>query len=215
MSVFLKCSHQEEPQPYVGVDPACSRPAIFCVEHDAHVNKEGLLHQMMPLAQLRRTINEKKFRMADKVAVLTDQYSAFMDQLIKEITELKLNKIVELSMLWLRELAANEDEYENLRKLYRNDYEGLTCKDVHWLYFKVIGNEKLEKQKLEEIECYKEICKVMSTLQSSVKARLMISEKVMELEGVVQKGELLKRALPDRKILKENTKEILLEVLNG
>jgi hypothetical protein len=33
----------------------------------------------------------------------------------------------------------------------------------------------------------------------------------MELEGVVQRGELLKRALPDRRVLKENTKEILLE----
>jgi hypothetical protein len=46
----------------------------------------------------------------------------------------------------------------------------------------------------------------MDTLQKSVKARLLIGEKVMELEGVVQKGELLKRALPDRKVLKQNTK---------
>jgi transcriptional regulator len=82
----------------------------------------------------------------------------------------------------------------------------LACKDIHWLYFKVVNNSALEKQKLEEIECYKDISKVMDTLQKSVKARLLIGEKVMELEGVVQKGELLKRALPDRKILKQNTK---------
>jgi phage host-nuclease inhibitor protein Gam len=50
-----------------------------------------------------------KFKMTDKVAVLTEQYSSFMDELIKEITELKLRKIVELSMLWLRELASTED----------------------------------------------------------------------------------------------------------
>jgi phage host-nuclease inhibitor protein Gam len=60
------------------------------------------LHQMMPLAQFKRNLNEQKFKMADKVAALTDQYSAFMDELIKEITELKLRKVVELSMLWLR-----------------------------------------------------------------------------------------------------------------
>jgi hypothetical protein len=57
---------------------------------------------MMPLAQFKRNLNEQKFKMADKVAALTDQYSAFMDELIKEITELKLRKVVELSMLWLR-----------------------------------------------------------------------------------------------------------------
>lgn len=60
---------------------------------------------MMPLTQFRRTINEKKFKMSDKVAVLTDRYNLFMDELIKEIIELKLRKSVELSMLWLRELA--------------------------------------------------------------------------------------------------------------
>lgn len=59
----------------------------------------------MPLTQFRRTINEKKFKMSDKVAVLTDRYNLFMDELIKEIIELKLRKSVELSMLWLRELA--------------------------------------------------------------------------------------------------------------
>jgi len=34
---------------------------------------------MMPLGQFRRNLNEQKFKMADKVAVLTEQYSAFMD----------------------------------------------------------------------------------------------------------------------------------------
>lgn len=53
----------------------------------------------------------------------------------------------------------------------------------------------------------------MDTLMNSAKAKLMIVDKVMELEGIVQKGELLKRAMPDRRILRENTKEILLETL--
>lgn len=63
---------------------------------------------MMPLSHFKRSINEMKFKMADKVGELIDQYSNFMDQLIKEITELKLRKTVELSMLWLRELSSNE-----------------------------------------------------------------------------------------------------------
>lgn len=121
MSVELGCC-QGEAQPFIGVDAGCSRAAIFCVEHDPHQNREGLIHQMMPLGQFKRAINEKKFRMGDKVGALTDQYSAYMDELIREISELKLRKIVELSMLWLRELATSEEEYENLRKIYRNDY---------------------------------------------------------------------------------------------
>jgi hypothetical protein len=136
---------------------------------------------MMPLGQFRRAINEKKFRMGDKVGALTDQYAAYMDELIKEISELKLRKIVELSMLWLRELATSEEEYENLRKIYRNDYEGLTCRDVHWLYFRVMGNQSLEEQSLQDIQCYKDICKVLETLTTSAKARVVIVEKVMEL----------------------------------
>ena len=91
-------------------------------------------------------------------------------------------------MLWLREVASTEEEYESLRRIYRNDYEGLTCKEAHNLYFKVVGNDTLAKKKLEEIECYREICGVMATLQSSVKAKMAIMEKVGELEGVVQQG---------------------------
>jgi hypothetical protein len=72
-------------------------------------------------------------------------------------------------------LATTEDEYENLRRIYRNDYEGLTCKDAHNLYFKVVNNDQLEGKQLEEIECYREICGVMATLQGSVKARLAIT----------------------------------------
>jgi hypothetical protein len=49
---------------------------------------------MMPLGQFRRNLNDQKFKMGDKVAVLTEQYSAFMDDLIREITELKLRKVV-------------------------------------------------------------------------------------------------------------------------
>lgn len=42
----------------------------------------------------------------------------------------------------------------------------------------------------------------MKTLHDTAKGRMLIAEKVMELEGVVQKGELLRRALPDRKIFR-------------
>lgn len=54
MSCILNCCEQEA---YVGVDDACMRPAIFCIQHSPHNNKEGLLHQMMPLAQFKRSIN--------------------------------------------------------------------------------------------------------------------------------------------------------------
>jgi len=84
MSVLLSCCHdQDGQQPYIGVDSSCNRSAIFCIDHDPHLNKEGLLHQMMPLSQFRRVINETKFQMSDKVTVLVDRYVAFMDDLIK------------------------------------------------------------------------------------------------------------------------------------
>ena len=207
MSVVLGCcADREEQQIYIGVDSACGEPAIFCVEHSPHRNREGLMHQMMPLTQFRRTINEKKFQMADKVGTLVDEYCQFMDQLMVQINELKLNKSVELSMLWLRELASNEEEYETLRRLYRNDYSGLSCRDVHNLYFKVVGNHGMEVQAIEDIPCYADIAKTMNTLTHSVKGQLMITQKVAELEGVVEKGELLRRALPDRRVLREHTK---------
>lgn len=67
MSVVLSCCNRDDIQPYIGVDSTCIKPAIFCVDHDPHRNRDGLIHQMMPLSQFRRTINEKKFQMTDKV----------------------------------------------------------------------------------------------------------------------------------------------------
>ena len=46
-------------------------------------------------------------------------------------------------MLWLRELAENEEEYELMRKIYRMDFSGLTCQDVNSVYYKIIHNEEL------------------------------------------------------------------------
>lgn len=54
----------------------------------------------------------------------------------------------------------------------------------------------------------------MDKLQNSAKARILIVQKVADLQGIVQNGDLLKRALPDRKILKENTRQIFLETHN-
>lgn len=38
----------------------------------------------------------------------------------------------------------------------------------------------------------------MDNLMKSAKAQLLISEKISNLEGIIQKGEILKKALPDR-----------------
>lgn len=46
----------------------------------------------------------------------------------------------------------------------------------------------------------------MEVLSKGVKAKMLIQEKVTSLEGMLEKGELLKRALPERRILNENTK---------
>lgn len=103
MSMILSCCGSDvHNEAYIGVDGDCREPAIFCIEHNPHKNKQGLLHQMLPLAQFKRSINEKKFQMEEIVCKLTDTYSDFMDKLIKEIKELKLRKSIELSMLWLR-----------------------------------------------------------------------------------------------------------------
>lgn len=50
--------------------------------------------------------------MGDKIAALTESYTRFMDQLIEEIADLKMRKVIEMGTLWLRELAASEEEYE-------------------------------------------------------------------------------------------------------
>jgi hypothetical protein len=60
------------------------------------------MHQMLPLKHFKKTLQEKKFRMNEKIGLLIDQYNALMDALIEEIRELKLRKNIEFSMLWLR-----------------------------------------------------------------------------------------------------------------
>lgn len=57
---------------------------------------------MLPLKHFKKTLQEKKFRMNEKIGLLIDQYNALMDALIEEIRELKLRKNIEFSMLWLR-----------------------------------------------------------------------------------------------------------------
>lgn len=44
-----------------------------------------------------------------------------MDDLIAEVTELKVRKSIEMSTLWVRELAQTEEEYEQFKKIFRND----------------------------------------------------------------------------------------------
>lgn len=46
-------------------------------------------------------------------------------------------------MLWLRELASNEDEYELMRQVYRMDFRNLSCHDIHSIYYKIIHNDAL------------------------------------------------------------------------
>lgn len=48
-----------------------------------------------------------------------------------------------------------------MRKIYRNEYDGLTCNQIHKLYFKLAHNDKLQKQKIEDVECYKGISHVL------------------------------------------------------
>lgn len=43
--------------------------------------------------------------MQEKIDILLIQYNKFMDKLISEVKELQMRKSLELSMLWLRELA--------------------------------------------------------------------------------------------------------------
>ena len=124
MSVVLHCCSTE---PYLGMDPQCSRTAVICLVHNAHTDSTGVLHNIIPLSQFRRTVNELKFQMADKVGALTDQYSNYMDQLISEIADLKARKVIELGTMWLRELSETEEEYEHLKRIFRNDYEGFSC----------------------------------------------------------------------------------------
>lgn len=86
--------------------------------------------------------------MADKVGTLTDQYSQFMDQLADEIQSLKIRKVTELGTLWLRELASTEEEYEQLKRIFRNDLSGFCCKEIHSFYRKVTQTQDLQKQSL-------------------------------------------------------------------
>lgn len=63
---------------------------------------------------------------------------------------------------------------------------------------------------MSNIPAYSDIAKVLESLSQSGKARMLIVNKVSQLEGMLEKGELLKRALPEKRVLKENSKEVLL-----
>jgi hypothetical protein len=53
----------------------------------------------------------------------------------------------------------------------------------------------------------------MDLLNRSPKARLLISQRITDLEGVLSEGELLKRALPDKTISVDEGKEVILEAV--
>lgn len=67
-------------------------------------------------------------------------------------------------------------------------------------------SEALKSHNIRDLSAYGNISKVMEVLSKGVKAKMLIQEKVTSLEGMLEKGELLKRALPERRILNENTK---------
>lgn len=79
---ILACCLQDSQQPYIGVDQNCHKSAIFCLEHSSHINSEGLIHQMLPLKDFKRSVFAKKFLMQEKVEALVGSFSRFMDQLI-------------------------------------------------------------------------------------------------------------------------------------
>ena len=83
--------------------------------------------------------------MADKVAVLTDQYSAFMDELLTQIADLRARKVVELGTLWLRELADSEEEYEQLKRLFRNDIQGFHCSEIYAFHQKITRTQNIQR----------------------------------------------------------------------
>ena len=53
MSVLACC----EVEPYLGMDPECTRDAVICLTHSPHTNINGVLHNILPLSQFRRTVN--------------------------------------------------------------------------------------------------------------------------------------------------------------
>lgn len=80
MSIVLPCCGNSDI--YVGLDPECSKDTLICLNHSPHTTKAGIIHNIMPINHFRRTLNDLKFQMSDKVASLCDQYSMFMDTLI-------------------------------------------------------------------------------------------------------------------------------------
>jgi heme oxygenase len=158
------------------------------------------MHQMMPLRDFKRNIDEKRLLMGKKVEVLVQQFSDFMDKFINEIKEIKARKCLELSMLWVRDLSKSEDEYELIKRIYRMDFKGISCKDVHDIYFKIIHNEKLFTKNIDELDCYKGICKVLEELTKKQQATKLLAEKLTKIEGVLSNGEILKKVLPDKMV---------------
>ena len=46
-------------------------------------------------------------------------------------------------MMWLRELAQNEEEYELMKKIFRMDFTNLNCQQISSVYYKIIHNEEI------------------------------------------------------------------------
>lgn len=102
-------------------------------------------------------------------------------------------------MLWLRELANNEDEYELMKKVHRMDFTGLTCQKIHSIYKKIIHNQHLEKKSIYEMDCYKGITAILEKLGDNPTAKAKICEKITDIEGLVEDGKILKKFLPDKR----------------
>lgn len=60
---------------------------------------------MIPLKTFKHNLYDAKFKMGEKVDALVQEYEKFMNKLIDQIQELQVRKKIQLSMLWLRELA--------------------------------------------------------------------------------------------------------------
>ena len=93
-----------------------------------------------------------------------------------------------------------------MKQVYRMDFRHLTCKDIHSVYFKIIHNQGLYDRELKNISCYQGISNVLADIAENRKAIQIISDKITEIEGVLSSGKILRKVLPDQRILKPNVK---------
>lgn len=61
------------------------------------------------------------------------------------------------------------------------------------------------------MKCYQGISEVLADIADNKKAINVISKKISEIEGVLTSGKILRKVLPDHRVLKSDVKEVLLE----